>query len=49
MDRDYKNLVDVDKWEDIFQSNDENKLNDEVENLKYAMAELKSLVYSSLI
>jgi len=37
-------LIPLDKWEDIFQSSDENKLNDEVSSLRYAMDELKSQV-----
>lgn len=37
-------LIPLDKWEEIFQSSDENKLNDEVSSLKYAMEELKSQV-----
>jgi len=41
---DYKYLIPLDKWEEIFQSSDENRLNEEVNSLKYAMEELKSQV-----
>lgn len=37
-------LIPLDKWEEIFQSSDENRLNEEVSSLKYAMEELKNQV-----
>ncbi len=40
----YKPLIPLDKWEEIFQSSDENRLNEEVSSLRYAMEELKSQV-----
>lgn len=44
MSSDYRPLIPLDKWEEIFQSSDENRLNEEVTSLRYAMEELKSTV-----
>lgn len=44
MSSEYRPLIPLDKWEEIFQSADENKLNEEVSSLRYAMEELKSQV-----
>lgn len=41
----HKDLVALEKWEEIFQSNDEMRLNEEVHSLKYAMEELKNEVF----
>ena len=44
MSSEYKPLIPLDKWEEILQSSDENRLNDEVSSLKYAMEESKNQV-----
>lgn len=43
-DYEFKNLIDLDKWGDLFQSNDESRLNEELSDLKYSMEELRSIV-----
>jgi hypothetical protein len=40
----YKDLINLEKWDEIFQSGDGERINEEMDSLKFAMEEMKGIV-----
>ena len=40
----YKDLINLEKWDEIFQSEDKGRIDEEMDTLKFAMAEMKEIV-----